>query len=445
MAAFSRTASLLCKNAVRSESLGKLNNFCTSARGSKSYQLVVVGSGAGGAAIAARFSSKLGKGKVAIIEPSDAHYNQAMWTLVGGGIVKLEDTYRPMASIIPSTCDWIKDRATTFKPDTCTVSTQGGEEIKYEYLVVAVGLQLRYEDIKGLTEGLEMDPMLVSNYSAKYVTRTINAIDKFKGGQAVFTLPNTPIKCPGAPQKIMYLAESKWKKNGVKKSSTITYNTAMGVMLGAPKYAEVLRGVCEKRGIQVNFKTNLVEVNPEKKEAVFMKLETGETYVQPYDFMHVTPPMSTPTELKSSPLVNAGGFLTVDKYTLQHSQYPNVFGIGDCTDVPTPKTAAAVASQCGIVAENLAAVMKGGTLTRKYDGYTACPLVTSYNTCIMAEFAFEGVPMETFPIDQGKERQSMYWVKLHILPRVYNLMTKGWWSGPAPVRKIFHLGLSKQE
>ena len=63
----------------------------------------------------------------------------------------------------------------------------------------------------------------------------------------------------------------------------------------------------------------------------------------PYEMLHVVPPMSAPSALKSSSaLTDAAGYLNVNKETLQHVKYSNVFGIGDCTNVPTSKTAAAV-------------------------------------------------------------------------------------------------------
>ncbi|XP_013411572.1 sulfide:quinone oxidoreductase, mitochondrial [Lingula anatina] len=422
----------------------KVSYFSTSSRlGAQNYELVVVGSGAGGSAIASKFGSKLGKGKVAVIEPSDVHYNQAMFTLIGGGLKKMENSARPMSSVIPDTCDWFKDKAMEFDPKNDIVTTAAGDQIKYQFLVVAMGLQLHYEYIKGLPEAFDVDPYLVTNYSPKYVSRTINGIETFKGGNAVFTLPNTPIKCAGAPQKIMYLAESKWKASGIKNKTKLIYNTALGVMFSAPKYAKVLEQICKERGIEVNFKRNLVEVRPDKKEADFMKLDTGETYTLPYDFMHVTPPMTPPTELMNSPIVDPTGYVNVNKNTLQHVVYPNIFAIGDCTNVPTSKTAAAAASQCGVLRRNITAAMNGKELVPKYDGYTSCPLVTSYETCVMAEFGFDGHPMETFPFNQAKERRTMLLTKKHVLPVCYNLMLKGWWEGPAPFRKLFHLGLTK--
>lgn len=203
--------------------------------------------------------------------------------------------------------------------------------------------------------------------------------------------------------------------------------------------------IVQKRNINVNFRHNLIEVRPEKREAVFEHLDTKETKTFDYSMMHVVPPMSTPEPLWNSALVDQSGFVTVTKETLQHTKFPNVFAIGDNTNIPTAKTAAAVASQSGILKKNLSAVMENRPLgDKKYDGYTSCPLVTGKGKCIMAEFDWDGKPLETFPINQAKERRSMYHFKADVFPQMYwHGLIKGLWHGPALLRKALHLGTSR--
>jgi len=165
----------------------------------KSYKLVVVGGGAGGCSTAAKFASKY-PGQVAVIEPRDTHYYQPGWTLVGGGMKTFEDTGKPMKNVLPKKAEWLKTSVETFDPDNSKVTTTEGDEISYEYLVIAMGLQLKYEMVKGLPEALET-PGVCSNYHQDYVKKTFPSIQNFKEGNALFTFPNTPIKCAGAPQK----------------------------------------------------------------------------------------------------------------------------------------------------------------------------------------------------------------------------------------------------
>jgi sulfide:quinone oxidoreductase len=173
-------------------------------------------------------------------------------------------------------------------------------------------------------------------------------------------------------------------------------------MFGGAKYCKTLEKHVVERGIQALFRHNLISLNPEKKEATFEHLETKEKRVMPYDMIHVTPPMSAPDFIKSSPLANADGWVEVDKETLRHTRFPNVFGLGDASSLPTSKTGASVRKQALALVANLLAVMSGKLPTAKYDGYTSCPIPTARGRLVLAEFDYNGTPCETFPSTNQK-------------------------------------------
>lgn len=414
----------------------------------KHYPMVILGGGTGGCSVAARACRMLGTGNVAVVEPSQYHFYQAMWTLVGAGIKNVHQSARLMSDVLPQECVLYPQKVVEFDPDNNQVKLANGVVISYRFLVVALGLQLNFNKVEGLVDALKHDPMVCSNYWRETVEKTYPAFQAFKGGNAIFTFPNTPVKCAGAPQKIMYLADEFWRNKGVRDQTKMYYKTSLGVIFGVKKYADRLSKIAERKGIEVDFKRNLIAIDHLKKEATFQKLDTDnlETEKLQYDFMHIPPPMSAPDVLKNSktPITDANGYLDVNKLTLQHSKYPNIFGLGDCTNLPTSKTAAAVASQNKIVIQTVKEVMKERQPTSQYDGYTSCPLVTGYKTCIMAEFDYDGQPRETFPFDQGKERRTMFHFKKDIFPRLYwMLFMNGYWSGPKQARKIMHLGMTK--
>ncbi|XP_053810660.1 sulfide:quinone oxidoreductase, mitochondrial [Vidua macroura] len=406
------------------------------------YEVLVLGGGAGGIAMSARMKRKVGAENVAVVEPSKTHYYQPLWTLVGGGAKQLAASARPMGSLMPKGVEWIKSQVTAFNPDKNCVWLENDIKVSYKYLIIALGISLHYEKIKGLPEGFNY-PKIGSNYSAQTVEKTWRALQDFKEGNAIFTFPNTPVKCAGAPQKIMYLSDAYLRKTGKRSKANIMFNTSLGVIFGVKKYADALLEVVKDRNIAVNYKRNLIEVRADKQEAVFENLDKpGVTEVHQYEMLHVTPPMGPPAVLINSPVSDASGWVDVDKETLQHKKYPNVFGIGDCTNLPTSKTAAAVAAQSGVLDKTISLVMKNELPAKKYDGYTSCPLVTGYNKVILAEFDYNAQPLETFPIDQSKERTTMYHMKADMMPLLYwNALLKGYWGGPAPVRKLMHLGL----
>ncbi|NWW35381.1 SQOR protein, partial [Panurus biarmicus] len=406
------------------------------------YEVLVLGGGAGGIAMSARMKRRVGAGNVAVVEPSKTHYYQPLWTLVGGGAKQLAASARPMESVMPNGVEWIKSQVTALDPDKNCVWLENDTKVSYKYLIIALGITLHYEKIKGLPEGFNY-PKIGSNYSAQTVEKTWRALQDFKEGNAIFTFPNTPVKCAGAPQKIMYLSDAYLRKTGKRSKANIMFNTSLGVIFGVKKYADALLEVVKDRNLAVNYKRNLIEVRADKQEAVFENLDKpGETEVHQYEMLHVTPPMGPPAVLINSPVSDESGWVDVDKETLQHKKYPNVFGIGDCTNLPTSKTAAAVAAQSGVLDKTISLVMKNELPVKKYDGYTSCPLVTDYNKVILAEFDYDAQPLETFPIDQSKERATMYHMKADMMPLLYwNALLKGYWGGPAPVRKLMHLGL----
>lgn len=408
-------------------------------------KVLVVGGGSGGCAVAAKLSNKLGQGKVIVLEPAERHYYQPMFTLIGGGMKTVKDSFRPMGKVLPTLATWVKDAAVKFEPENNTVYTEKGDKIEYDLLLVAVGLQLNYGDVPGLVEALSIpNGKVCSNYSPKYVSRTFEALQRFKSGNAIFTYPNSPVKCPGAPQKVMYIGEHYLQKTKKRQNANVIYNTSLAVLFGVKHYADQLWKIVEKRDIKVNLRTNLVEVFPEKNQAVFQNLDNPEQkFTTDYELLHATPPMSTPDALRNcKSLVTETGFVDVSKDTLQHVKFDNVFTIGDCSASPNSKTAASVAAQSQVVYKNMVAVMNGVKPGRVFDGYASCPLVTGYNSCIMAEFDYSLTPLETFPIDQSKERYSMFLMKKDIMPPLYwYLLLNGLWNGPAFARKIMHFKL----
>lgn len=381
-------------------------------------RIVIVGGGTAGITVAARLRRTLPGAAVVVIEPSSKHYYQPLWTLVGGGVVEKEETEREEASLIPDGVKWIQDAVTEFVPEASQVKTRASGTVGYDYLVVAPGIQLDWDKVKGLSAALGHDGVC-SNYSYQHVDKTWEFIRTFQGGTAIFTFPKGGVKCGGAPQKIMYLADDSFRKTGVRAASKVIYASALPAIFAVEKYAKGLSKVIARKEIETRFQHNLLEVRPASKEAVFERLDNGQEVILKYDLLHVSPPQSAPDFVKQSPLASAAGWVDVDKYTLQHTRFPNIFALGDASSLPTSKTGAAVRAQAKILVANLAALTNGDALSARYDGYTSCPLVTGYGKLILAEFDYDGNPKESFPFDQGTERYSMYLLKRYVLPQLY--------------------------
>ena len=383
------------------------------------HQIVIIGGGTAGITVA----SQLAKGwfnsrDVAVIEPSDKHYYQPLWTLVGAGLARKEVTERAEASVIPRRVTWIQDAVAEFLPEQNTIRTRDGRIITYDWLVVSAGLQINWDKIPGLKGAVGRNGVC-SNYSYATVDSTWEAIRNFRGGNAVFTNPAGAVKCGGAPQKIMYLADDRFREAGVRDKTNIIFASAHPNIFAIERYRTSLEKVVARKGIDCRFRHELIEIRPESREAVFKNLETQEQVTLTYDLLHVTPPMGPPQFIASSPIADKDGWVDVDQATLRHKRFANVFALGDCSNLPTSKTGAAIRKQAPVVVRNLLAAIQGQPLPARYDGYTSCPLVTGIGKLILAEFDYQKTPAETFPVDQSKERWSMWVLKRYLLPLIY--------------------------
>lgn len=391
------------------------------------HRILIIGGGSAGISVAARLR-RAGQDDVAVIEPSPTHYYQPAWTLVGGGAYAAEATARPTEQVMPRGTRWIRDRVTTIDPQAQTVTTEASGQIGYEFLVAAPGIQLDWDRVPGLRKALET-PYASSNYEFELAPRTWQGLQNVEGGTVLFTCPPMPIKCAGAPQKIMYMACDYFQRRGLRDKLQVIYGTATPSMFAVPEYSVILDQVVERYGIDVRFQHNLVRVDADTREAIFEAPE-GEGKKQVaihYDFLHAVPPQSAPEFIKRSPLADPQGWIDVDMHTLRHKQYPNVFGLGDATNTPNTKTGAAVRIQVPVLVENLLAAMSEKETVGSYGGYGACPLVTSYRSVLLAEFDYTKKPTPSIPlINTLKERYDMWLLKKYGLPWLYwNLMLKG--------------------
>lgn len=415
------------------------------------YEVLIIGGGTAGIMTAAQLRNADSKIDIGIIEPSEDHYYQAAWTLVGAGTYDYNETRRNEKDLIPVGTDWIKDFAEGFDPENNSVETRRSGKITYDYLIVAPGIQYDLDGIAGLREALNTDSV-VSNYLDP--NKTWKAIKGLKKGNAVFTQPTTPIKCGGAPQKIAYLAADHFRKTGKSKDVNVIFASPGGVIFGVKDFAATLMKVIDNYGI--HFKPHYApeSIDSVNKTITYHYTQAGENgcvinennaigesirgeshITMPYDILHLAPPQKAPDFVRNSPLAHqdgpSKGWMNVDINTLQHKTYKNVFGLGDVAALPTAKTGAAVRKQAPVVTENILAMRKSNALGKsQYEGYSSCPLVTGYGKMVLAEFKYDNVrdsdPLLSKFVDTSKENYSMWLLKKYGLPYLYwNRMVKG--------------------
>lgn len=406
-----------------------------------SHDVVIVGGGAAGIAVASSLLARSPLLDIAIIDPADVHFYQPGWTMVGGGVFKAGDTARTMASLIPTDVNWIKAAVAAFEPDNNQIILEGCRVVKYKQLVVCPGLKLDWQAVEGLNDTLGRNGV-TSNYRFDLAPYTWELVQKLKDGKALFTQPPMPIKCAGAPQKAMYLSADHWTRQGVLRNIDIQFCNAGAVLFGVADYVPALMEYVKKYSIGLNFGETLVAVDGPAHKATFMKnLADGgkEKVVRDFDMIHVVPPQKAPDFVRVSPLADAAGWVDVDPASLRHKAYPNVFAMGDVANTTNAKTAAAARKQAPVVANNLLAAMGKLRGQAKYDGYGSCPLTVERGKIVLAEFTYGGKLAPSFPawlIDGTKPSALAWYLKERILPPIYwEAMLKGreWMAQPEMV------------
>ena len=431
----------------------------------KHYQILTIGGGTAGIMASSLLKKKNPSLQIGIIEPADTHYYQPAWTLVGANTYDFDKTAKPMAELIPEGTDWIKEYADKFEPESNKVITKEGNEFTYDYLIVAPGIKIAPELVEGLQEAMDKGAVCSNYTDPKHTWETLK---NFKGGTALFTQPATPIKCGGAPQKIMYLADDYFKKSGVRGKTDILFALPGGSIFGVKVIADTLMDVVDRKDINVRFFHKLVKVDADKKIAWYeiekdlsaggcvtladgdesqldreiqynykdVKVtREGDLFGIHFDMMHLAPPQSAPDFIRNSPLVDAAGWVSVDAKTMQHTKYPNIFSFGDASNLPTSKTGAAIRKQAPVAVYNILKMIEANSLSNKeYNGYTSCPLVTGYGKMVLAEFDYDknfkpDPKLKQFPMmvgDSSKEHWRLWVLKKYILPHLYwTKMMKG--------------------
>lgn len=376
----------------------KAKAFSSKAKG----KIVIIGGGAAGISMAARLKSWLDKPDITLIDPSDRQFYQPGFTLIASGVYQPDDVWRKQEDCIPNDIKWIKDSVAAVDPVWNQVTTKNNGKIAYDFLVLTPGIQINWEKVEGITQATLGQGNAHSIYDFEGAQKTWKAIQEFSktGGRGIYTDTYTKHKCGGAPKKICLLTEHYTRKQGTRETVDLNFYTASKELYDVPFFTPRLLEIYKERNIPINLNVRVKGVDTAAKQVHFEKIETvGDQkvytpFVEDYDFLHFTPPMSAPDFVREAGLgwtegkLAADAWVMVDKETLVHKTYPNIVSLGDVAGIPTSKTSAAIRKQVPIAAKNLISLMEGKEPAEKYDGYAACPIVTDYGHVLLCEFNY---------------------------------------------------------
>jgi len=330
-----------CRSGARAAKLAQMAGFLeTKENRSRVFDIVIVGGGSAGIATAASIRKRNRDASIAVIEPSETHYYQPGWTMVGAGVFDRDFTMRRQAQLIPPGVEWIKASASGFAPEDNKVLLCDGSRVAYRVLIACPGIKLDWAAIPGLIATLGHNGV-TSNYDFDLAPYTNRLVKGLKGGRALFTQPVMPIKCAGAPQKAMYMSCYRWEQARVLHNIDVQFHTAGAVLFGVAAYVPALMDYVERYGAHLNFASKLVAIDGAAQTAIFEHKQGDDTrqVEEKFDMIHVVPPQVAPDFVSASPLASASGFIDVNEATLRHTRFANVFALGDACSASNAKTA----------------------------------------------------------------------------------------------------------
>ncbi|WP_162654736.1 FAD/NAD(P)-binding oxidoreductase [Lentilitoribacter sp. Alg239-R112] len=396
-------------------------------------RVVIIGAGAAGTSLVNRLVKRFDGAVITVIDGRKLHLYQPGLSLVAAGLKPANYTVSQTRDWLPKDIAYVNDMVASIDPVGKIVSTTAGDNIPYDFLIVAPGLVLDHDAIEGFSLDLVGTNGIGALYAGpEYAAKTWMAASKFtqEGGVGVFTRPATEMKCAGAPLKHTFLIDDIASREIGRSKFEINYAAHSKSLFGVPIVSEKVRMLFDDRGIKPVYSHVLKTIDPGRRMATF-KTPAGDQEME-YDYLHVIPPQRAPDVIRQSGLSWSDkwidqGWVECDKQTLRHLRYPEIFALGDVAGVPKGKTAASVKWQVPVVEDHLVAAIEGKEGTRLYDGYTSCPLITRVGRAMLIEFDYQNNLTPSFPgIIAPLEELWISWLMKEVaLKATYNAMLRG--------------------
>ena len=265
----------------------------------------------------------------------------------------------------------------------------------YDYLVIATGSRIVPEEVQGLTK--------VGHwfYNLEGARKLRDELSRFRKGKVLVSVMGIPHKCPVAPIEVTFLLHDFFKIHGVRRDVEITYTYPINRVFTMGNVSELVEEMFEERNI--NYKTffNPIEVDSEKKVVVTLEGEE-----EPFDLLIAIPPHRGAKVIEDSNLGDRSGWVPTDRYTLKAEGLDNVYVVGDATNLPVSKAGSVAHFEAEVVAENIAAEIKGLPPTARYFGKAMCFIETGFNEATYIWFDYETPP------NFVKPNKFIHWMKI---------------------------------
>lgn len=369
-------------------------------------KVVILGGGVGGTIVANLLAKKLrpDEAGITVVDKTGKHVYQPGFVYVAFENEKPRKLVRDERKLLRKRVKLVVGEAVKIDPEAKRVDLADGRSLEYDRLVVALGARLTPSELPGFEEAAH------HFYSLEASVKLHKALEEFRGGKIVVTVASVPYKCPPAPSEAACQLDYYFARRGLRDKVTIHFLSPLSRVFPLEPVNPVVERVFANHHIESTIFFNVESLEPDKK--MIHSIE-GESVS--YDLLIMVPPHRGAKVVEDSGLGDRGGWLPTDKFTLRTKAHPDIFALGDCTDVPVSKSGAAAHYQAKIIAESIVADLRGQTATAKYDGHVMCYCDAGYHKGIAMSFDYEHPPV---PPPLGLKD----WIGKRLLNRAYWLL-----------------------
>ena len=354
-----------------------------------SKQIVILGSGIAGTMMANKLRRKLKASEwdITIIDKEKTHYYQPGFLFVPFGMYDKNDIIKPMTKFYPKGIKYINNEAEKIDGEKNEILLKDGKIISYNLLIIATGTRIVPEETPGMK-----DELWYKNIFDFYTFEGCVALSEFlkswAGGNMVLNIAEMPIKCPVAPLEFVFLADSYFKKKGIRDKVNITYVTPLSGAFTKPKASQMLGKLLIEKNINIVADFNIAEVNNREKKIIdYAGVEV------PFDLLITIPVHMGDAVIENSGLGDDLGFVRTNKQTLQSEKYKNIFVIGDATNIPASKAGSVAHFAADVTTKNIIDFIANKPLEAKFDGHANCYVETGNGKAVLIDFNYETEPL----------------------------------------------------
>ena len=389
--------------------------------------LVILGAGTAGTMMANKLATRLPEDwLITVVDRDDVHVYQPGLLFLPFGDYEEKDILKPRSLFFSSEIQLNLSGVTKVEADAKKVYLGDGSTLAYDVLIVATGTRLVPEQTEGLT-GPGWHERVFDFYTLEGAMKLRHTLEDWKGGKLLVHFADMPIKCPVAPLEFLFLAEAFFANKGLRDAVDITYVTPLDAAFTKPKAAQAFGGVMEERNIalETNFAVEAVD-----GEAGVLK-GYGDRALD-FDLLVTVPLHAGSQAIMDSGLGDELGFVPTDKHTLQTLAHPEVFAIGDATNLPASKAGSVAHFQAEVLVENVMRFVEGKELKEAFDGHANCFIETGHGKAMLIDFNYDTEPLPgkfplpgVGPFSLLQETAMNHWGKLGFKWAYWNLLLEG--------------------